>query len=113
MISNPPIFGNARLMNRYTGTEICRNRKVQTVSVFVPIVTIVEDKPLSLPPNLDRAEAEFPLILSLPPTLDRAEAEFPVLQAIGRLGCPMDFLNSTGVLLPMALCGRSSLYSLR
>lgn len=52
-------------------------------------------------------------LVSLPRTLDRLEAEFPVFQAIGRLGCPMDFMNSTGVLFPMALCGRSSLYSLR
>jgi len=51
--------------------------------------------------------------LTLPRTLDRPEAELPVLQTIARLGCPMDFMNSTGVLFPMALCGRSSLYSLR
>ena len=51
--------------------------------------------------------------LSLPRTLDRLEAEFPVLQTIGWLGCPMVLMNSIGVLLPMALCGRSSLYSLR
>ena len=31
----------------------------------------------------------------------------------GRLGCPTDLISSIGVLLSMALCGRSSLYSLR
>ena len=48
-------------------------------------------------------------ILNLPPTLDRPDAELPVFQPIGRLGCPMDFSSSIGVLLPMALCGRSVL----
>ena len=51
--------------------------------------------------------------MSLPRTLDRPEAKLPVLQTTGRLGCPMDFMNSTGVLFPMALFGRSPLFSLR
>jgi hypothetical protein len=49
--------------------------------------------------------------LSLPRTLGRREAEFPVLQGIGRLSCPMDFMDSTGALFPMTLCDHSSLYS--
>ncbi len=36
----------------------------------------------------------------------------PSSQTVGQLVCPMVFINSIGVLLPMALCGRSSLYSL-
>ena len=36
----------------------------------------------------------------------------PSSQVTGRLVCPMVFISSIGLLLPMALCGRSSWYSL-
>lgn len=45
-------------------------------------------------------------------TLDQSEVEFLRPQPIGRLGCPMDFINSIGNKIPIALRGRFSLYSL-
>ena len=50
--------------------------------------------------------------LDLLQTLDQPEAEPPVSQATGQLVCLMILISAIGVLLPTALCGRSSFYSL-
>jgi hypothetical protein len=38
--------------------------------------------------------------------------DFPASQTVGWLGRPIDYMSVIVVLLLMALCGRSSLYSL-
>lgn len=48
----------------------------------------------------------FFALVHLPRTLDRRGGGFLIYDVIGRLGPPMDYMNSDGVLLPIELCGR-------
>ena len=64
---------------------------------------------LSLTPFLDHADVEISQSLSLTPFLDHADVE--ISQSLGQGGplAPDPVISSIGHLLPIALCGRSSL----
>jgi hypothetical protein len=64
---------------------------------------------VSLPPTLDHGAGLRPVLLSLPPTLDHGAGLRPVLSAQAGPCGPEQFMSDIGGLLPMALCGRTSL----
>ncbi len=60
-------------------------------------------------PNVGPPEGRVFRLLIRPPTLDRPKAEFSgFAQGDGLVTSP-DFVSMIGTLLPIALCGRSSL----
>ena len=71
---------------------------------------------LDLPPTLVQGLRNFSGMVSLvgtcPERWTSLMRNLPSFQTTGELAGPMVFISSIGVLLPMALCGRSSLYSL-
>ncbi len=64
---------------------------------------------LTQPPDPGRLFGESSLILKGTHCSGQWELEFPGLSHVGGLGSPTKFVNEIGTLLPMALCGLTSL----
>ncbi|WP_197727845.1 hypothetical protein [Rhizobium leguminosarum] len=77
---------------------------------FYPVLSSLQ-RFLKCSPNLGQRELEFSGVMKCSPNLGQRELEFSGVKAQVGGGADEPFMSKIGTLLPIALCGRNSLYN--